>query len=209
MLKIPLKEPMNNGKDYPPVQFENLVLKPNYFQIYPEPDYSRRYGCDSIMKVQMMFDATIGHVIHPVYLQHYAITDDQRENIYPVALCEYLIGMEVTEGKNGLEAALTIERNDFGREFFLDNQQKAIIGELTVQVDRAGHKHASYSPDEPFTAIGICEITLSDENEQQSFFFTSREMEEKDWHPTEWGKYKVWILNMYDGRLKLKIDKNI
>lgn len=207
MFKMPLKEPMSSGTEYPPISFENLVLTPHYFLIHPEPDYSRQYGCDSIMKVQMMFNATIDDTEYPVYLQHYAISDDQRLNIYPIALHEYLIGMEVTGATDRPQATLTIEKNDFGKDFFLKEGQKAIIDGLTVQVDRATHEHASFGPNQPFVAIGVCDITLSDESGQKSFSFDSHEMEKKGWPATEWGKYKVWILNMYDRILKLKIEK--
>lgn len=118
MFKMPLKEPMSSGTVYPPIPFENLVLTPHYFLIHPEPDYSRQYGCDSIMKVQMMFNATIDDTEYPVYLQHYAISDDQRLNIYPIALHEYLIGMEITGATDRPQATLTIEKNDFGKDFF-------------------------------------------------------------------------------------------
>jgi len=206
MLKIPLKEPMSSGTDYPAVQFGSLMLKPDYFQIYPESYYNSQSELDSVTKVQMMFNATVGDVKHPVYLQHYE-NEDGGLNIYPVALREYLIGMEVINGTNGLEAVLILEKSNFGKEFFLDEGQEAIIDGLTVRVDRSGHKHAAFGPDEPFTAIGVCDVTLSDENGQKSFGFTSHEMEKEGWPPTEWGKYKVWILEMYDRRLKLRIEE--
>jgi hypothetical protein len=228
MLKVPLNGNMPAGRDYPAVVFERLTLKPIYSLAYYQTHALDGFGkvLDSVMMVQVYLDATLGGVSHKVCMSHYMENREWNENLHPVVMGEYIVDMEVGGTEAAPEPVLTVGKLGFGKEFFLDREQEAVIGGVTMAVDRAGHKHfsseyiamtlrvddaghehVSYDPDEPFEAIGVCSITLSEGDKRESFRFNTHDMDIEGWPPVEWEGYRIWILDIHDGQLKLKIEK--
>ena len=218
-LRVPFEKNMPNGPDYPAVRFEGLELKPVYFGVRSQPEYSYSGGRDSVTVVQMNFDTTMGDgTAHTIGMRHYITDHDphkQMQDDFPRALGEYLIGMEIEEAGGGRpKVFLTIEKSHTGREFFLHVGQEAVVDGLSIRFDMAldiriapliiGGKQI-----QPGGSMAGYSLTLSHGGVEKSIDSDSRAIDEGP-QAFEFGAYKVWMVDD-DGvgrMVKLKVEKS-
>ena len=194
--------PLKVGRENPPVQFETLHIKPIYLIVQNENDRSPN------VELRIELNAAGNNNEYSTTLA-YSYNDP---NIYyPRAFENYLLGLEINE--DGVH--LTVEKLDFGKEFYLELNQKAVIGNFSVtfestmsdwSVDRNGNYLESRA---------YFNILLSDGTEQKGLRFQAIHargsdkklmIEGEDDLQTVWKNYRISLLDASGRILKLVVS---
>jgi hypothetical protein len=199
--------PLKAGRQNPPVQFEALHIEPIYLIVQNENDRSPNVALGLNVAVNdKKYSTTLTYSYNNPKIH------------YPIAFENYIFGLEI----NNDSVSLTVEKNDFGKVFFLAHQQKAIIGNLSISFEDvmgewSNDPHGNYSESrEHFT------ILISDDDEQKEFRFGAlyargREKilllnsergnikDDEDELLLEWKNYQISVLDAGGTILKLKV----
>ena len=112
--------PLKVGRENPPAQFETLLIEPVNLYVKTKP------WDDPSVPIQLELNVMQNDTKYAIFLgYHY---DTKYNHNYPKAFENYLIGLKI----NNESVALTVEKLDFGNEFLLELNQKAVIGNFSV-----------------------------------------------------------------------------
>jgi hypothetical protein len=191
----PMMIPLTAGENAP-VLFETLLIEPVNLFIQSKP------WDDSSPHVQLELNVTQGEREYATFLWYYKTGNTPPTN-FPKAFEEYLFGLEINDNN----ILLTIDRLDFGKEFYIDCGQKAVIGELSVSFDAwMGERIAL--PNGGSADLNVrYKIMASNNNKQEELSFDSLSWLKKDELVLEWKEYQIFVTGDFQDYLKLKVEK--
>ena len=190
--------PLKTGRENPPVQFETLLIEPINLFVQSKP------WNDSLPHIQLELSVAENNKKYSTFLCYYGTDDEPRIN-YPKAFENYIFSLEInTDSIN-----LIVEKLDFGKDFFIDFGQKAVIENITVSFEKTVRELIA-------DIITGCKtgdfinyyILLSDENEQKKFSFESLYRYGENKLTLEWKEYQIFVLYDSEKFLKLKVIEN-
>jgi len=200
----PLMIPLKVGRENQPVQFETLRIEPIYLIVQ-----------DRSPKIELRLEATESNsskkfsTTLPYSYSGHNIHD-------PIAFENYIFSLKI----NNDNVHLVVEKLDFGKVFFIEFEQKALIGNFSISFEDS----ASAWYEDPFEnyleSREYFKILVSDYNEQKELCFGAlyaRGREKKlfeygsnkdsrDKLLFEWKGYRIFVLDAGGRLLKLKID---
>jgi hypothetical protein len=209
MVNQPFKIPLKAGRENPPVQFETLHIELIYLIVQNESDRSPN------------IELGLNVAVHDrKYCTSLTYSYDNPKIYFPKAFEDYVFGLEINKDS----VHLVVEKLDFGKVFFLELDQKAVIGNFSIlfesiMSDWSVDPHGNY-----LESREHFKILVSDDNEQKEVRFGAlyaRGSEKKllldSWHGDindsedelllEWKDYQIFVLDASERILTLKICK--
>ena len=196
--------PLKVGRENPPVQFETLLIEPVNLYVKTKP------WDDPSVPIQLELNVMQNDTKYAIFLgYHY---DTKYNYNYLKAFENYLFGLKI----NNESVALTVEKLDFGKEFLLELNQKAVIGNFSVFFESST---SEWYVDHDNNYSGSGEnlyILLSDGNEQKELRIraiyesgSGRKLmiEGEDDLQITWKNYQISVLAADEKILKLKVLK--
>lgn len=196
-----MKIPLTEGNENSSVKIENTTVEivRLYIQDKPYSDHSFVLSAElNISENDRQYTTSLGYWKSE---SHIFIED------YPKAFGRYLYGLEINDTETKPQVFLTIERNDFGKPFFLELNQETTIDSLTVHFSSVINEWSEYAPDEPAFCDTEISFKLSENNQQQTLSFMATKLHEKGNRPFYWKNYQIYVLNYSETSLQLNIEK--
>jgi hypothetical protein len=203
--KIPLKV----GRENPSVQFETLHIEPIYLIVQKESDRSPN--------IELGLNVAVNDREYRTLLTY---SYDNPEIYHPKAFEEYVFGLDV----NNDSVNLVVEKMDFGKVFFLELDQKSVIGNFSILFESI-MSDWSVDPDGNYLeSREHFNILVSDNNEQKELHFgalyakgSEKKLLLDSWLGDikdnenellfEWKDYQIFVLDASERILTLKICK--
>jgi len=204
--------PLKTGKNAS-VQFETLLIEPINLFVQSKP------WNDSAPHIQLELNVTENNQTYSTFLWYYEAADEPKID-YPKAFENYLFGLEISTDS----ISLIVEKLDFGKEFFIELNQKAVIGNLSISFEESSSEWS----EDPFGNYSESrehfKISLSDDNEQTELRFgtlyaSGHEKkllldsrlggieDSEDELLLEWKDYQIFVLGASEKIMKLKVTK--
>ena len=195
----PIHVPLKAGRNAnPAVRYETLRIEPVNLFIQSKPWHDRSSN------VQAELNIALNAAVHNTFLS-YSETPSHKVN-YPKAFRHYLLGLNVNDSGAGTEVELTVEKLTFGKVFYLETE--AVIEDLTVEITGGGEQRSA------MPGVGdkwFYRVTLSQNNEHETFIFDGFYESEGKEQTFEWNGYKMVVSgtanSFHNNYVKMKIEK--
>jgi len=186
---IPLKVGENA-----PIQFETLVIEPVNLFVQSKP------WNDRSPHIQLELNVKRNSGEYATFLWYYETDSDPKTN-YPKAFENYIFGLEI----NNDSVRLAVEKLDFGKDFFLELNQKAIIGNISISFKEYYIKWYVHPFGEPNGHCAIYVIEVSGGNEQEEIIFRFYSDDRLNELQSEWKGYQFSLVEAGEKIFKLKV----
>lgn len=126
---------------------------------------------------------------------------------YPLASGGYIFSLEI---KDQAAVSLVIDTLNFGKPFFINLGQEAIIGDLRINFKEVMDVMGKSMPGEPPSntdSYAEYDLILSDKKEQKTLTFNSLNFYNKTEMLLEWNEYEIIVLYTEINSLKLMVNK--
>jgi len=204
----PLKAGIND-----PVQFETLLIEPVNLFVQPKP------WNDSSPHIQLELNVTENNKKYSTFLMFYETNGEPKIN-YPKVFENYTFGLEINNDNVGL----AVEKLDFGKDFYIELNQKAVIGKISISFEDSSSELVEDENGGYLESREHFKILASDDNEQTELRFGALHAkgyekkllldsqlggieDSQDELLLEWKGYQIFVSDADAKTLKLKVMK--
>ena len=211
MTNKPFMISLKVGRENPPVQFETLYIEPVYLIIQNESDRSPNVEL-GLKVTETNSNKVYSHTLFYSY--------NNPKIYYPRAFENYTFSLEI----NNDSVNLVVEKLDFGKEFFLELDQKAVIGNFSIFFEDTYSDWSNDAHGDYLESREHFKILVSDDEEQKELRFgalyaVGREKkllldsyrggikDSKNELQLNWKNYQIIVLDAGGLILKLKVSQ--
>lgn len=193
------KSTLNKGENKL-IYYKTLTITPVNLFIQDKP------WNDLSASIQLELNIEEGAKRFHSFLWYFEKGKDQAIN-YPQAFGKYIFSLEI---KDQQEVSLVVDTLNFGKPFFINLGQEAIIGGIKINfkdvTEISDAPKLDYSPSdmEPYAEY---DLVLSTNKEQKTLYFNSLNLDGNKERAFEWNEYEIKVLYTEISTMKLIINK--
>lgn len=191
--------PLKTGKN-PTIHLETVDIEPTNLFVQSKPITK------NAPHIQLALHITENDTKHITYLWRKNDATDSPKTNYPKACSNYTFNLKINKEED--KVALVIEKSAFEKAFFLDINQTAVIGNLSILFDQCIGEWTEDINGNQVAAFNTYSISLSEEKEQKTISFTSRKDPVKNELSLTWKNYKILVLEDSEKALQLMVFQN-
>ncbi|MHA7943720.1 hypothetical protein ACJOV8_011665 [Formosa sp. 3Alg 14/1] len=189
--------PLKIGKN-PSVYFETLEIEP--VNLFMELDANNK----NIPPIQLELKIMENDTEYTTFLWYDNDSTNSPKTNFPKAFNRYAFRLRT----NTENVVLAIEKLDFGAPFFIDLGQTAIVENFTILFETCTGEWSEDLNGNQVDVFNSYSVSLSNENEQHSFSFTSLDTSANDKLVIPWKNYKLLVLADSEEALKVLVLDN-